>query len=174
MGGCPFTEENELVAELKIDASGQLIRSATTTIPGQPSILLQDQAVAGLLERELATRRLDDLYHHLWLVSAKHNVNPLHHQAIKGRQIIITERPDLHLIWFYDLIYIKPIPLCLMNYAFYDTFVSSTAFHGGADNSFNALPAANGLLRTYTKLRLPDSQRSQLNPRGRHHLGTVE
>lgn len=157
MGGCPFTEDSELVAELKIDASGQPIRSATTTIPGQPSILLEDEAVAEFLERELETRRLDNLYHHLWLVSGKHNVSPLHHQAIKGRQIIITERPDLHLIWFYNLIYIKPIPLCLMNYAFYDTFVSSTAFHAGANNTFDALPAANGFLRTYTGLIVYES-----------------
>lgn len=156
MGICPFTEDSELVPELKIDAAGRPIRSATTTIPGQPSILLEEQAVSEFLERELETRRLDDLYQQLWLVSGKHNVNPLHHQAIKGRQIIITERPDLHLIWYYDRIYIKPIPLCLMNYAFYETFVSSAALHAGS-SKFDVLSAANGFIRTYTGLIVHES-----------------
>lgn len=158
MGICPFTEDSELVQGLKFDVSRRPIWPAGTTVPGQPSIPLEDHAVSEFLERELETQRLDDFYQHLWLVSGKGNSSPLHHQAIKGRQIIITETPDLHLVWYYDRIFLKPIPSCLLNHAFFETFISSgTHHHVGRSNKFNPLSAANGLIRTYTRLIVHES-----------------
>ena len=84
----------------------------------------------------------------LRLVSKRDNISPLHHQALKGRQIKITERPDLHLVWYYDQIFIKPIPRCLLNHAFYRAYVSP-------DPQLRLL--ANGFLRTYAKLIVHES-----------------
>ncbi|ROV88120.1 hypothetical protein VMCG_10441 [Cytospora schulzeri] len=44
---------------------------------------------------------------------------PLHHQAVKSRRIIITEKPDLDLVWHYSRIFIKPIPLCMLTHSFW-------------------------------------------------------
>ncbi|KAF8253067.1 hypothetical protein K440DRAFT_650199 [Wilcoxina mikolae CBS 423.85] len=117
-------------------------------IPGQPLIPLDFNSVHTFLSQELSTKRLDDMYSRLWLISSKGNISPLHHQAIKGRQILITESPDLHLVWYYDQIFIKPIPRCLLNYAFFKTFVSR-------DESVRL--ATNGFLRTYAKLIVHES-----------------
>ncbi len=44
----------------------------------------------------------------------------MHHQAVRGRKIIVTENPQLHLVWYYDRIYIKPIPRYLLSHAFWE------------------------------------------------------
>ena len=44
----------------------------------------------------------------------------MHHQAVRGRNIIVTENPQLHLVWYYDRIYVKPIPRYLLSHAFWE------------------------------------------------------
>ncbi|KAK2770540.1 hypothetical protein CKAH01_14663 [Colletotrichum kahawae] len=56
---------------------------------------------------------------------------------------MITERPDLHLIWYYDRIFIKPIPRCILNHNFFETFLGPTS---------EQRLAAFGFLRTYASL----------------------
>jgi len=48
------------------------------------------------------------------------NITPLHHQDAKKRKIVITEYPGLHLVWYYDTIFVKPIPPYMMSKAFWD------------------------------------------------------
>ncbi|KAK2037163.1 hypothetical protein LZ31DRAFT_612891 [Colletotrichum somersetense] len=81
----------------------------------------------------------------LFLVSKRSNISPLHHQAIKGRKIVITERPDLHLVWYYERILIKPVPSCLLNFSFFDIFLGPGCHRRSA---------ASGFLRTYASLVL--------------------
>ena len=38
------------------------------------------------------------------------DISPLHRQRVKGRAVIVTEDPKLYLVWFYDHIFIKPLP----------------------------------------------------------------
>lgn len=145
----PFTKATELVDDLVLSPDGRgLVRSPNSTVPGQPLITLDESDVTPFLERELLTEKLDDMYGVLWLVSSKHNISPLHHQAIKGRDILITERSDLHLVWHYNKIFVKPIPRCLLNYAFFATYIASSP---------NIQAAANGFLYTYTKLIVHES-----------------
>lgn len=148
-----FTEETQLISDgLKLDPdTKQLVRCPNLTVPGQPLIPLDEEEVSPFLNRELSTKRLDDIYGILWLVSSKQNISPLHHQAIKGRNIIITERPDLHLVWHHNQIFVKPIPRCLLNYAFFKTYISG--FPIGLDFQ----KSANGFLWTYTKLIVHES-----------------
>lgn len=93
----------------------------THTLPDRPTISLGDEAaVATFLARELGTERLERIYWMLFLVARRQNISSLHHQLVKGRQIVLTERPDLHLVWNYDRIFIKPLPRCLLNHSFWD------------------------------------------------------
>lgn len=48
------------------------------------------------------------------------NINALHRQIFKGRKIVVTEDPQLHLIWLQDRIHIKPLPKCLLSHAFWN------------------------------------------------------
>lgn len=58
-----------------------------------------DECMAIDLESKLA----DEIYPFLWLVARKSgaHIDPLHLQLIKDRDIVITEDPKLHLVWYW-------------------------------------------------------------------------
>lgn len=132
----------------------QLIEDAVhLTLPNQPCITLSRTAVHNFLEHELQTPILDELFPNLWLVATQSSthVDPLHRQKIKGRHVVITEDPKLHLVWHSDVIYIKPITECLLNYEFWKTYlcVSSDC---DADEASRHTDSALGFLHTYSLL----------------------
>lgn len=98
-------------------------------VPGEPAVNLSPAEVRNFLARELYTPVLDELYNRLWLVGRKSggSIDALHRQRIKGRHIVPTEDPKLHLIWHRDKIYIKPIPVCLLNYNFWTAYLPPLA-----------------------------------------------
>lgn len=119
------------------------------SVPGYPIIPMDDDAaITDLLVRELSTDRLERLYWILFLVSNRNKVDPLHHQLVKRRHICITERPDLHLVWHYDQMMIKPIPLFLLSYDFWVTIINKSQDSKGDWLGLEAL----GFLRTYSRL----------------------
>ncbi|KAK7963487.1 hypothetical protein PG988_010461 [Apiospora saccharicola] len=90
----PFLEKNQLTLD-------------QTEASPNPLISFDDKpAVLQSITAELSTERLERLYGMLFLVSNRRNISPLHHQLIKGRQALITERADLHLVWNYDRIFL--------------------------------------------------------------------
>jgi hypothetical protein len=97
-------------------------------IPGQPTVPLDQAIVDAFLAQELNTPVLDELYPRLWCVARKSgaSIHPLHLQKAKGRDIVPTENPQLHLIWYHDKIYVKPIPECLLNHDFWTAYLSSS------------------------------------------------
>lgn len=125
------------------------------TIPDQPCIDSSRPAVEDFLHAELDTLILDDLSPHLWLVAAQSSerVDPLHRQKIKGRRVVLTEDPKLHLVWYSDVIYIKPIPQCLLNFDFWKTFLCIPGDVKLSDTASHHMRSALGFLRTY--LRTP-------------------
>ncbi|KAJ3549714.1 hypothetical protein NM208_g352 [Fusarium decemcellulare] len=134
----PLTEKNELL-------------SMGGTVPGHPLISADDHAeVDKFLEAELSTLRLKRVYSLLFLASNRDNVSPLHHQVVKGRRICITERPDLHLCWYYERVFVKPIPKCLLSYAFWARHLVDT--RGREDGGDSLRAEAEGFLRTYARL----------------------
>lgn len=95
-----------------------------THVPGDPAISLSED-IRLHLSNHLETPLLDELYDKLWLVARKsgQNINPLHTQKVKGRDIIPTEDARLHLIWHRNKIYIKPVPVFLLNHEFWATYL---------------------------------------------------
>ncbi|KAH7154737.1 hypothetical protein DER46DRAFT_638543 [Fusarium sp. MPI-SDFR-AT-0072] len=87
-------------------------------LPGYPTVGLEAASVHKFLAGELNTPVLDQLHWMLWLFSIKsgHNIDPIHRQRIKGREIVPTEEPKLHLVWTSSRIYIKTLPICLLNH----------------------------------------------------------
>ncbi|RYO90471.1 hypothetical protein DL766_007769 [Monosporascus sp. MC13-8B] len=51
------------------------------------------------LEEELGVGRLHKLTDWLWIAGRPMPPRPLHHQLLLGREIVIAERMDLHLVW---------------------------------------------------------------------------
>ena len=79
------------------------------------------------------------------------HINPLHQQGIKGRNILITEDPRLHLVWIHDRIFIKPIPKYLLSHLFWETYLLRKPPILGARQEM-IQRAATGYLRTYRYL----------------------
>jgi hypothetical protein len=66
---------------------------------------------------------LNNVHGALWIVGSLGNINPLHHQKVLLRQIIPSESPRLHLLWFGRTIYIKPLPTYLLNTKYYEEII---------------------------------------------------
>lgn len=108
------------------------------------------------LEKEFLTPDLDLLAPHLWLVAtqASAHIGPLHEQVLKGREIVLTENPELHLVWADGRIFIKPIPRYLLSHAFWITHLtprisSNTASLQRGHPSKALVRATLGYMRTY-------------------------
>jgi len=114
----------------------------STCIPGNP-IRPDDQDVGKFLLEDLNVDVLNKMHQHLWWAGRPYNIRALHLQHALQRSIVINEKPGLHLLWYEDIIYIKPLPPYLLSVAFFDK-------HIAPDSKLRAL--ALGFLRSYTKL----------------------
>ena len=119
--------------------------SAIPTVGGQATLLAQrpsgtDIPTGHFMVSNLSMEVLNDIHNHLGIAGSYGNISPLHHQRVILRDIIPSELPQLHLIWFDRKIYIKPLPDCLLN----DSRYLSQAFdHDGV---------VAGFLRSYCSL----------------------
>ena len=163
----PFQEKAELNCQLKkvkTDASNLygLVRTDDTrcaTLPGQPRIGLASSNFYEQLKQEFCTPDLDILAPHLWLVATQSSshISPLHEMVLKGRDIIITENPELHLVWTDNRIFIKPIPRYMLNHAFWATHLSPGKPGYPSNTQYEThsealIRAALGFMRTYYHL----------------------
>lgn len=125
-------------------------------LPGYPGIAINDgKRLVAFLESELNTNDLDRMAPKLWMMStfSSANINTLHHQRVKGRSIIVTESPGLHLVWGHDCIFVKPMPTYLMSHAFWTQILIRE--DGPIEEPCqreHLLRAARGFLRTYFHL----------------------
>ena len=126
--------------------------------PQQLLAQLSPDKASAFLMAELSTPLLDSLYPKLWLVARKEgsHIDPLHHQHVKGRQVIVSEDPKMHLIWTTNKIFIKPVPHCLFSYYFWLSFLSPGACtkkpHGLSKSQEHDRTLALGFLRSYSHL----------------------
>jgi len=115
----PFQEKDEI------------IRSSPTSfahglIPNEPTLSSSKASVEDFLHYELDTSVLDELHPHLWLVAKKFgsHIDSLHEHFLKERTVKVTESAALHLIWYYRVVYLKPIPHCLLNHKFWNDYLA--------------------------------------------------
>ncbi|KAJ6452218.1 hypothetical protein C8R45DRAFT_1040916 [Mycena sanguinolenta] len=112
-------------------------------LPGQ-AIPMDDLAdVHEFLCRELFVPKLNDIHKHLWLAGWRGNLHPLHWHIMVRRNIVVTEDPNMHLVCTDWAIFVKPLPLCLLDHKVYCRHV---AVHDGV------AAAARGMLLTYAHL----------------------
>lgn len=125
----PFPEETQLNDEL-----------CDTFIPGEYNPIASTPT---FLVSSLTQAKANALFRCLWFAGTPGNFRALHEQHVFRRTIIPSEDPSLHLVWFNDAIYMKPLPPCLTNYEFFKDFVC---------HSEKLFPLACGLLYSYTHL----------------------
>ena len=99
-----------------------------------------DTPTGRFMVSDLSMEVLNDIHNHLWVAGSYGNISPLHHQRVILRDIIPSELPQLHLVWFDRKIYIKPLPDCLVNDSRY---LSQDFDHSGS---------VAGFLRSYCSL----------------------
>ena len=63
-----------------------------------------------------------------------------------------TEDPNLHLVRQRKKIYIKPVPICFLNYEFWKIYLAPSPTSIAPGNRFSDRPAAIGFMRSYSHL----------------------
>lgn len=166
MDRIPFTVDSELCHNLSLVSEPYFIqrRSKHTSsvppisndvrkdyIPGQPQARLQDPNLGSYLESELVPRDLNRLAPYLWLVAKQDSshISPLTHQIVRGRNIIITEKPGLHLVWIHDRVFIKPLPKYLLSHAFWEFYLVGRNSQIPHNQRKDIRKAVLGFLRSY-------------------------
>lgn len=153
----PFDRETELCSELQFEeVDGQkTIKSISKNncLPGHPRVSLARTDVQDLLACELLTLDLNKMAPHLWLVAkpSSDHCNPLHEQIVRGRNIVITENPELHLCWVDSRVFIKPLPRYLLSWTFWHHYMDEG---GNSDSEAKAKlkEAILGYMRSYNFL----------------------
>jgi hypothetical protein len=151
----PFSHETELCSELRLEEVGGQPQITSTSkllrLPGHPNVSLAKPVVHHVLQREMMTPDLNRMAPHLWLVAkpSSDHCNPLHEQVVRGRNIVITENPELHLCWIDNKVFIKPIPRFLLSWAFWRYYMddSDTEMHPNARAKL--VEAVLGYMRSY-------------------------
>ncbi|KAI1175878.1 hypothetical protein F4777DRAFT_299947 [Nemania sp. FL0916] len=77
-------------------------------------------------EDQLGVGRLGRPPTSTWLWIAGRPVPPraLHHQLLLGREIVIVEQMDLHLVWTSGRMFLKPLPRYLLEPSFWTTYLT--------------------------------------------------
>jgi hypothetical protein len=184
MQDIPFTECYELNHDLRdLDLAAIAdTKRPTLRMPGQPQFVMSDsERIQSFLFKDLGLKDLDVLASRLWMMSKQDsgNITPLHRQRVKNREIIITEDPRLHLIWYHDRIFIKPLPKYLLSYRFWQAYLPSHCSPGSELDSLRKTTL--GYLRTYFYLIRHESdflvatdEKLQLLPSGTKFIEFVD
>ncbi|KAI9673165.1 MAG: hypothetical protein M1817_003027 [Caeruleum heppii] len=154
----PFSARTQLNHQLVLCSSTAQLQRAddptTIVLPDQPRVHLNSAALSHYVEKDLDTPDLNGFAPHLWLLAtpSHSNISTLHHQLVKGRRIVLTEDPQLHLLWIYDRIFIKPLPSYLLSHAFWHFFFVSGQSPLPPQERVRLFAAARGFVRTYSFL----------------------
>lgn len=81
--------------------------------------LIVPQPDFDFLEQQLLVRKLNAVQDWLWACGRPMPPRALHHQLVIKRGIVVTEDPELHLLWTSNIIYVKPLPRWMLDPSFW-------------------------------------------------------
>ena len=141
----PFKKEHQLLDSQEVKFPAAAYRASLQKSNSPPNSA--DSLTESLLH-DLRPAKLNRLAPHLWLCSTPTytNIPALHENIVHGRGIIVSEIPDLHLVWSNGRIFVKPLPSYLISYDFWTNNLLTD------DSSLfqrQLRQAALGLLRSY-------------------------
>lgn len=105
-------------------------------LPGQPRVRLDEmqpekhwKELSDYLDENHLTTKLDGMFKWMKYVFVQTpsflHVMSLHHQYAHDREVKIDEHPCLHLVWYYERIYVKPVPAYFYCAAFWE-YIANT------------------------------------------------
>ena len=109
----------------------------------EPTPLCSHHLSVQELKRDFSMADLNDIHHYLWLAGHHGHCEPLHYHRALLCTIIPFASARLHLVWFARVIYVTPIPECLLNAAYYTDIVCQ---------DFDLYCAIIGFLQSYCSL----------------------
>lgn len=122
-------------------------------LPGHPQTKLIRDDLLTFLCQDFGTPNLDRFSPWLWLVATQDSshISTLTHQIVRGREITVTEKPEMHLVWHDKRIFIKPIPPFLFSHVFWSALFSPDAGRtpDRHERSVVVHQALLGFMRTY-------------------------
>ncbi|KAK1691275.1 hypothetical protein BDP55DRAFT_700766 [Colletotrichum godetiae] len=115
------------------------------------------ERVSEWLDRELNLHRLTDLFDSLWFAGRPMPPHPLHLQRFFGREIVVTEHMDLHLVWGGGRTFMKPLPRYLLEPQFWEEYLPHSHPHKTPINGYptacsDTRRRALGFLHSYVAL----------------------
>jgi len=134
------SSSSDLFSGLRYDYIEEL---PTVFLDEEQRIWPSELSVKQCLKLELSVDRLNRIHRHLWWAGRPVPARPLHRQRMLGREIVCTQKADFHLLWSEERIFIKPLPLYLLDHQFWTQ-------HIGDDNSLHE--AASGFVLSYVWL----------------------
>jgi hypothetical protein len=135
------------------DAHFQSLLPATFRTKGDN--IISPQLNIEFLEQELLVERINRVQDWLWICGRPMPARSIHYQVLLGRNITITENMELHLVWSKDRIFLKPIPLYLLDPDFWSTHLipsESSTEKTDASRQEHLFGCALGFLFSYTSL----------------------
>jgi hypothetical protein len=143
------------MSETSVMESGRPVTKAVKEVTLTPPFALACQLVVNTtthnnileerdrLQKVLHDDVLESIHKQLWYAGRKGNISQLHHQKVIHRDIILTERAQLHLIWSDKTIYIKRLDDELLDWEYFSKVVcGNEVVHR----------AASGFLLSYARL----------------------
>lgn len=132
----PVTDDNGANSIHQTDLEARALLPASFQTSTYQRKLPSDN-IFEFLHYELGVQRLNVISKHLWLAGRPIPARPLQRQIALGRAIIAMEQIDLHLLWFRDRIYIKPLPRFLLCDKFWKKYlVANPEIYGNAMGLF--------------------------------------
>lgn len=109
--------------------------------------LSNPDAVVAFLLKELDVDQADSIRPYLWIAGLPFSsIRPLHRNVVIQRKIVVCEQSSLHLVSHNEAIFVKPIPHCLLQHAFYREHITGKA------NNLKIMHRASAFLATYLYL----------------------
>lgn len=155
--GPPFIAKYALFHGLHKASSTKLCLESTSKklpdrLPGHPQTKMDLESLSTYLKKALTTPKLNKFYHWLWIISTHDsaNINSLSLQNVRGREVTLTQNPELHCVWHNKRIFLKPIPEFLLSYEFWDNVFTEDFCSDGIGKEVHQ--SALGFMRTYASL----------------------
>lgn len=154
----PFQCADELCTDLSLEQARLVSKTRGHHLPSHPLISLEDNEFLPFVEKDLLTPSLNQMSPLLWFLATPNSahVSALHAQLVRGRNIVITEDPELHLVWISNRVFVKPLPAYLLSHAFWSYLVFTSKAEAAPEKdqcrTKEILQAALGYVRTYMHL----------------------
>ncbi|KAF2632597.1 hypothetical protein BU25DRAFT_78378 [Macroventuria anomochaeta] len=112
----PTPTSKQAAQDVNVNTSLHLLSASHRT---KDSILQVPDSGAEYLWYELGVDRLNVIHSWLWIAGRPMPPRALHYQRLLGREVIVTERMDMHLVWSKARIFVKPLPRFLLEPQFW-------------------------------------------------------